>query len=804
MIRPAASFISGIIAFHFLPFFPFSINLLIILSTFFFYYFFGRKKAFFLCLSFFVFGILYSFIRHDPMPETKLPRKKASVTGVISGLPEFSGKNLSFILKNVSIDGHEIKGDARLYILSETAGESGVSLYAGDVIKATAELKAPAVFYNPGVYSYDPRREGITAAGYVKGLTVIKRGEGFLSQTGRIRQELCRITDNSLSPENAAFMNAITAGARRGISAGTRDSFSSTGLAHLLSISGTHFALLAFIVFQSVKRSAALLPDRTFKSMTLYLTPSQISVIATIPMIFFYALISGGSTPTIRSFIMVMVYMLAVFLGRRGQWLNSLAIAAFIILLREPGSLFDISFILSFTAVLSIGLFLERLNEEDLEFGTGTGKQRFGFKKVFQKIKVSFLMTLAPLLGTAPVIALCFKQFPLISPISNLIVTPLVCFVILPIGLFSEVISFLFNLDFLIFSGLTDALTGYSLHLARLLAQVPYSNLHIPDPPFLLILFYYASLFYILKGRSRMRFAPLILVIFIYAASPYLHRGEFRITFLDVGQGDSSVVRLPDGKVMVIDGGTPSPDAGRNIVAPYLWSQGIRKIDYLVLSHPHPDHYGGLSYILQNFRIGGIWTNKNGAEFFDAAKGLKTAVRRLKRGGLLEAEGYKIYALHPYDEFHAGSPRGSFSDENSDSLVLKVETDNGSVLFTGDIEAEAENDLIHLGAMLKSDIIKVPHHGGRTSSSPAFIKAVGPKLAVVSAGRDNPFKHPHYETVERYRHAGTGFYRTDRDGAVIIRVKPDRLKAETFSDSEFIKVRNWEDELRNLRLLFFA
>jgi competence protein ComEC len=175
--------------------------------------------------------------------------------------------------------------------------------------------------------------------------------------------------------------------------------------------------------------------------------------------------------------------------------------------------------------------------------------------------------------------------------------------------------------------------------------------------------------------------------------------------------------------------------------------------------------------------------------------------RVLKRGDVLETGEYAFRVFHPYNEFHANSPRGGFSDQNSDSLVMQIESNGLSVLFNGDIEEEAEWDLVHLGKSLKSDVIKVPHHGGRTSSSMDYINAVKPEIAVFSVGRNNRFGHPHYETLKRYNAAGTRIFRTDIEGAITITPGNGSLEILTYRDTKFKIVENWKDEIRNLRLL---
>ena len=193
------------------------------------------------------------------------------------------------------------------------------------------------------------------------------------------------------------FRSAIIPGLKTGISRDMRDAFSTTGLAHLLSISGTHFGLLAFMVFISIRTVIKYLPVRLLSKMTLYITPTRIAVVITLPVLVFYALISGASTPTVRSLIMIFIYMLALFLGRKGQWLNSLSIAALIILLWNPKALFELSFQLSFIAVFSIGYVLEKRAEDSgqnaelqsLLVEGGTKGRSAGIKRMSEKVKTA-------------------------------------------------------------------------------------------------------------------------------------------------------------------------------------------------------------------------------------------------------------------------------------------------------------------------------------------------------------------------------------------------------------------------------
>ncbi|HEX8949134.1 MAG TPA: ComEC/Rec2 family competence protein, partial [Dissulfurispiraceae bacterium] len=405
---------------------------------------------------------------------------------------------------------------------------------------------------------------------------------------------------------------------------------------------------------------------------------------------------------------------------------------------------------------------------------------------------------------------------------TNLVITPVIGIVILPAALFSSFV-FLLSGSFPLCS-LIDGFTAFILASIRQIARWNFAAVRIPAfPPLLLITFYAGLLlFVILKGGNVLsatrneskekedsknsslitRHASRFLLPFSIAVIPFLiyagfrmigHKG-LRVTYLDVGQGDAAVAELPDGRVLALD-------TGRNgsQTAAFLRYRGVGAIGALVLSHGQSDHSGGVGYLRDNFIINGIWDNNRLVYPRDLVRGIPH--RGLERGDIIRGDGYVIEALHPYTGFYMSGPKDA--DENNDSLVLRIRGKKAAFLFTGDIEQTGAEDIAHLGAYLKSTVLKVPHHGSRSSLSEPFLKMVAPEAAVISVGRENPFGHPHDEVIEALR--GTRIFRTDRDGAIGIRECPDgSLEIKTWRDFQFSEAGTLNDEFMNLKRLFWV
>ncbi|NJD57202.1 MAG: DNA internalization-related competence protein ComEC/Rec2 [Nitrospirae bacterium] len=596
------------------------------------------------------------------------------------------------------------------------------------------------------------------------------------------RQSLKSYIDARFSPETAAFISAVTIGDVH-LGEDLKQAFNKTGLAHILSISGTHFGLFSVVIFGICMFVIKRLPYRLLQRLTLHVSPSQTAAVICIPLMMLYLGISGGSIPAVRSFIMITLFLAGLLLGRKGFWLHTVLLAACALAFWDPEVVLSLSFQLSFLAVLFIGFSVERGNADET---TGNKENRF-----FAFVKNSLRLTLAATIGTAPLVAYSFHYLSVISPLANLIAAPLIGFVVIPLALISS-LSYLLTGVYL-FAPLVSAMTEVSLGAVRNMARIPHADVAVPSFPLILIIFFYAAfLTYLAPGKKKMLlilpFVPFVIYVLVAVFTPY----RLSVTFLDVGQGDAAVVELPDGRTMAIDTGR----SGRE-TADFLAFIGKRRIDVLALSHAHPDHTGGVEYLLGRFPVSAVWDNGG----IDYSEGLVSAGmhRALVRGDLIENERFAIQVLHPYREFVTHDD-DEYGQENNSSLVLRISGKRHSFLFAGDIEEEAEDDLSHLGKWLRSDVMKVPHHGARTSVHDSMLAAISPAAAVISAGRDNTFGHPSPEMLQAL--AGTKIFRTDRDGAVKITETDSGLKVKTYRDYAFARADTLTGEWNNIRRLF--
>jgi competence protein ComEC len=635
------------------------------------------------------------------------------------------------------------------------------------------ERRNPGSFKDEGVYA---TLAEVRKAEPLKGNSV----QRWLQDS---RDRLNYFFKNSFEGDSGALLASQTTGERSTMSEEMKDAFNSTGLAHLLSISGTHFGLFSALIFGLFRFLIRSMPHRVLQGFTLYLTPSQASALFALPFMFFYLALSGASIPALRSFLMINIFLLGLLIGRKGFWLNSLVFAAFVLCVWDPAALLSISFQLSFLAVFCIGLFLIKREERPKEKDQGFPGRMIPF------LKGSVLLSLSASLGTAPLVAYYFHYFSIISPVANFFITPFIGFILVPLSLFSSFI-FIFSGHFP-FPGLVAFLSDMALRGVKFFASVPFADMKVPAFPLIVIIIFYAGLIvFLLSGRKRYSLAFPIVSLLLCLVSLLHGRNTLSVTYLDVGQGDAAVIE-GYSKTMVIDTGRTGRELER-----YLRSLGKGAVDVLVITHADDDHAAGAIHVMKKVLVREVWDN--GLITYPDDLLRNTVHRSLERGDEASAGNLRIQVLHPYGGFYTFGDNEATA-ENNDSLVVRV-AGQKSFLFTGDTAREAEEDMLHLGAWLKSDVLKVSHHGSRTSSAEDFLDAVSPGIAVISVGRDNPYGHPHEETLERLQ--GVRTYRTDRDGAVKITETAGGLRVKTYNDFMFERVMDIPGEWRNVKRLF--
>jgi competence protein ComEC len=652
----------------------------------------------------------------------------------------------------------------------------------GDVIRVTCTLRTPRNFATPGSFDYEGylARHHLYLTAFLWDDQSIERigneGHPVQRRIEQLRRDIGEFFSAHLEPPVAAILRALIIGDEGLIDKKMRLEFARAGVTHVLSISGLHIALVAVTAYSGwwwlLGRSCTLL---------LMFSMPKIASILTLFPIFFYALLAGGNVATWRSVIMVGVYLVARVCDRQSDLYRSLAFAALVISYIWPGAVFDISFQLSFISVFSIVLGMEqvaaRWNKWKSHPFFAVSEIRF---RIFRWGLMYILVSAFALIGTAPLTAFHFNQISLAALVANLFVVPLLGSAAVILGLLT-VIGFTFDTHLaMIFLWLAGFVVQVGNGVISWFAALPYASIAVVTPSVLeLVLIYAVLLLICCRSLWSAQVYRLIMSFFLcgflidgaYWVSHRYYHHTLRLSFLDVGQGDAAVVELPDGQVMVVDGGgfaSESFDTGEAILARFLRSQKIGHVDILVMSHPQLDHYGGLLYLVEHFSPRELWFNGE----YGRGKQFVNFMKKVSRNGIL---------LRPLcrDSLPPSSPLVSLQilhppctnnslDTNNASLVLRFSYGTTSVLFTGDIEAEGESVLLSAEKILPSEILKVPHHGSRTSSSSEFIAAVAPTVAIASLGANNRFHFPADEVVQRYQRHGSRWLRTDQAGTVTV------------------------------------
>ncbi len=710
------------------------------------------------------------------------------IEGVLYRAPEtFREKSRIYVEVDKASSDREVRYVTGQIVL--TIGDRETNLSYGDRIKFNTKLTLPRNYGNSGGFNYERfmLSRGVAVRGFVKNSRWIARlsfagGNPFWKELERTRDHLRQFLDEQVQNPQRGMLKALLLGEKGEISKDIREAFIKTGTAHILAISGLHIGIIAFAAFWLMLHILSL-----SERLLLAFNIKKPAALFTIIPVIFYSFIGGFSIPTQRAMIMVLIFLLAILLDRERDLYNTLALAALVILLVHPLSILDVSFQLSFAAVISIIYIVPRiktLRERDVEKVLLPGKKMKTWFVTF------LLISLAASLGTSPIAAFYFHRISFVGLLSNLFVVPLIGFAVVPLTLIAGFISFFSFSLAAPFIYLSTFILNIAFEGVKVLSEIPYAYMWMTTPGFFEISLYYMGIISFLEIKkwrpARYILVVVIVLLILHQGSNYVFDktdNRLRVTFISVGQGDATLIEFPKGKRMLIDGGgvrSQDFDIGERVIAPFLWKKGIKRVDYLVLTHPQADHLKGLIFIARNFEVREFWWNGDESKLPEfqslmdviKEKGIKRIVMN-NESTPLNINGVDVEVLHP-------SGYGKALDTNNNSLVLMVKHDNVSLLLPGDIEGEGERAMIESKQALKSTVIKAPHHGSATSSTEAFLDRVDPEITVFSVGYNNRFGFPRKEIVNRYLKRGVDVFRTDEDGAITIITDGKELQVQTF------------------------
>jgi competence protein ComEC len=604
----------------------------------------------FLLLSLFLTGILEMNLYLYPHPGNDHIRnfhgpQKIHVEGMICDNPHVSPEKTELLVST-----------SRVFVKDRYLPVSGLILlnvrepylfHYGDYIRFQSSIRLPHNFSNPGGFDYEKylRIRGILARAFVndaKGFVVLRRetGNAFRTRIERFRNLIRKSILETSPGTDGKIIQAMILGDQKEIPNEVMEKFNRTGTTHIIAISGFNIGIVAVFSLFMIR-----LLLKSSEYLQLRYNVNRISTLFAILIVIFYTFIAGSGISVVRASIMVVLFMVAILINRERDLYNTLALAALVILIVTPYSLFDISFQLSFIAVASLLFLTPRLTAllpaPPMPEPSGmTHKDRLirQGKKALHAGIIFFFASLSATLGTLPFILFYFNRLSVVALAANLVVVPILGVVAIPFCLFIIVAVPLSAPLADIVIRISAALVNISLSLVDALAALPWSSVYVSTPTLLEIGAFYLLLIStcfwldrlnqkrgsITPGKLALlwKIIPVSLILFFIGDGTWFylkgqHRDKLTLTAIDVGQGSAILIRFPGGKRILVDGGgffDDTFDMGKYVIAPFLWKEKIGRIDTVVLSHPHPDHLQGLLFILENFHVNEVWTNGEESE----------------------------------------------------------------------------------------------------------------------------------------------------------------------------------------------
>ncbi|HYX69651.1 MAG TPA: ComEC/Rec2 family competence protein [Terriglobales bacterium] len=765
-------------------------------------------------------GALQTQLSGPSLPDADLSRwydgREVVVTGhvlrdAIERAPRFGKPRQTVEIESESFADEQsseaVRAGLRITIYGEAAGNP---LLYGERVRFATRLRQPTNYENPGAWDFRGylQAQGIVAMASVSA-EKLERLPGFSGSRledwrRRIRRSLLARSLELWGPGDAALLNAMLIGQLTYIDRDTRVDFQRTGTYHILVVSGMNVGILALVVFWVLRRLRA--------SETLTTIVALLSTGA-------YAVLTDGGPPILRATLMIWLYLGARLLYRERAPLNAVGAAALAMLVLTPATLFDASFQLTFLSVLAIGGIgvptLERTSQpykkalrylESVTYDTSLpppmAQFRLDLRLVAERlgellglrlgrglvvacaqaaIALYELLVIAALMQVALALpmAVYFHRAAVLALPANSVVVPLAT-LLMPLAIAAVLLSYVWTAAAKAAATLTVVVLHGITGVVGLLGGWSVADMRLPTPGLAAGLSAGVALaLCLLLARRKAAWAVLgmaLLVtsavwITVHPAGEQIRAGVLEITTLDVGQGDSHLIITPQGRKLVLDaGGMAGSDPGRafdlgeDVVSPYLWSRGFRRLDAVALTHAHSDHMTGLGAVIANFRPRELWIGSEPQteemkHLLQAARNAGVRVVRRKAGDGFDFGGAGFEVLSPPAEWDATEKA-----RNDDSMVLRVRYGDTAALLEGDAEKRMERRLAELAP--RADLLKVAHHGSASSTQPELLAAVRPSHAVISAGRRNQFGYPKTVVLERLQEARVHTYRTDVTGAV--------------------------------------
>lgn len=771
----------------------------------------GARRAPLATLPFFFFiGLIHTQTALQPINDTDhlaaLLKEKSRVTliGRICSMVEDDGAQSRFVLDASQILFHEhqhqtkflpVHGRVRLTV----AGAVDPQLRPGRLVMIWTTLDLIRNYQTPGAIDFQllMASRSIRLSGWVQSDRYIQPilepppspALRLRYMPEQLRQRLARFLEQRFDRETAGFYQALLIGSTVNISPERMEQFKANGCFHVLSISGLHMSLLGLfcvlLLNPLLKRSTWLLLHTHVPTLSLALTA---------PVLIFYTWIAGLAIPVVRSLLAALLVLFAVLVRRQRSFMPLLSAAVLCVLTFCPLALFTPSFQLSFGAVLAISLIIPRLplpNAADPAVPCLRRIHQAGLRAVCSMLMVS----LAATLGTLPIMLYHFNRFSLIGPVMNLVIEPLLCLWALPIGLVAIPLTGLWPdaaQSILAVGALGIRATAW---LSDLTAEIPWASVWTITPNGFEIGLYCLIITLLLipvPGRRYPAILGLSALLAFSLASPLLpeQSAQLQVDFLDVGQGSATLVRLPDGATLLIDaGGYQSPrfDPGMNLVGPFLWKKRLWRVDDLVISHPHKDHFNGMPFVLSHFHPQRLIINGD-QEADPGYDRLLDAARRRGIPILVPEAGTLLHQGHELSLRCLGMngllDHGHAWSTNEQSLVLHLQYGSRSFLFPGDIGTRSEQRLLTSGFPLAAEVLLAPHHGSATSSSRQFLTAVAPKVIVVSSGQSNMDGRHTAPGIRDWQGRKGAVLWTARQGTITCRTDGRSLTVATFRATE--------------------